>query len=134
MKKFLFLFAAVAVLAFTGCSKDDDEDFAYGIEDLYGMWDGIAIEVGGKWDDITGCPFDEFAFSATFRENGSYSGAYFGTGSGTYEAKGDMIYTYIDGEEFANYQVRSLSNGIAEMTMGGESGSDERLAIRAEKR
>lgn len=69
-----------------------------------------------------------------FYENGTYSGSgYFGNGSGTYKAEGDMIYTYIDGEELYRYKVHSISNGIAEVSMG-VAGDNITLEIKLQKK
>lgn len=63
----------------------------------------------------------------------TYSGSgYFGNGSGTYKAEGDMIYTYIDGEELYRYKVHSISNGIAEVSMG-VAGDNITLEIKLQK-
>ena len=64
----------------------------------------------------------------------TYSGSgYFGNGSGTYKAEGDMIYTYIDGEELYRYKVHSISNGIAEVSMG-VAGDNITLEIKLQKK
>lgn len=94
---------------------------------------GIAIQSNGEWIDITQPPHTNLAFSVVFYENGTYSGSgYFGNGSGTYKAEGDMIYTYIDGEELYRYKVHSISNGIAEVSMG-VAGDNITLEIKLQK-
>ncbi len=119
MKKILLLMTAFAALIFTGCSNDEgDSSFKYGMDNLYGTWECIAANIEGNWIDITKYPYTELGFSATFKPDGTYYGrGYFGTGSGTYTAFGDMIYTYVDGVEYYRYRVKSLANNIAEITM-----------------
>ena len=117
-----------------GCEKDEQESFKFEIENLYGTWQGIAIQSNGEWIDITQPPHTNLAFSVVFYENGTYSGSgYFGNGSGTYKAEGDMIYTYIDGEELYRYKVHSISNGIAEVSMG-VAGDNITLEIKLQKK
>lgn len=134
MKKILLFTALLAALVFTGCSKDNDASFKFGVENLYGTWDGIAIKSKGEWIDITKAPHTNLGFSATFHNDGTYSAeGYFGDGSGTFKAAGDMIYTYVDGKEMYRYQVHYISNGIAEMSMG-VAGSDDKIEIRVQRR
>ncbi len=117
---------------FSSCSKDDKDDFNYPIDELYGTWDVTNINVDGKWYDITQYPYTKFAMSITFYQNGKYYGSgYLGNGSGTYEAKGNTITTYINNEVYATYTVNSLNSSVAELTMkmGGES-----LQMKAKKR
>lgn len=135
MKKLLsmmLLFTAMC-LTFSACSKDDDEKFDYPMETLYGNWKGTGIYINGSWIDVTSWLYYEYAFSIKFNSDGTYSGkGYFGNGSGTYKAVGNMIYTYVDGEEYAVYKVKSLTGNKAELSMG-ITGSDEWLDIKAEK-
>lgn len=126
--------AVICAVTFTGCEKDEQESFKFDIENLYGTWQGIAIQSNGEWIDITQPPHTNLAFSVVFYENGTYSGSgYFGNGSGTYKAEGDMIYTYIDGEELYRYKVHSISNGIAEVSMG-IAGDNTTLEIKLQKK
>lgn len=122
------------VFAFTSCSKEDDPKFDYPMETLYGNWEGTGIYVDGDWIDPTNWLYTKFAFSIKFNSDGTYSGkGYFGNGSGTYKAEGNVIYTYVDGKEYAKYTVKSLSNNKAELTMSME-GSNETLDLRVEKK
>lgn len=136
MKKLLLVAIAAIGLSVAGCDKDKDENkdpFLYGTENLIGTWDGIAIKTdGGSWLEIPqGSPA---SFSATFNSDGTYSGeGQYGNGSGTYKASGNMIYTYIDNEEYARYEVSSFQDGVAEMTMT-VIGTDESFEIRVKKR
>lgn len=131
MKKLLLLLVAVAAIAFTGCSKDDAKPFKYGMETLYGKWKGTAVKIDGNWINITVYPYTQYAFAATFKSDGTYYGeGAFGTGNGTYEASDDTIVTYVDGEEFLSYQVHSIENNVATMTMSGDG---ESIDIRCTK-
>ena len=53
MKKltFMMLLAAFFTLCVTSCSKDDDDSFAYPMEQLYGKWKAVEIKVDGRWYD-----------------------------------------------------------------------------------
>ena len=37
--------AVICAVTFTGCEKDEQESFKFDIENLYGTWQGIAIQV-----------------------------------------------------------------------------------------
>ena len=121
MKKltFMMLLAAFFTLCVTSCSKDDDDSFAYPMEQLYGKWKAVEIKVDGKWYDIT------------FYEGGKFYGSgYLGNGSGTYTVSGKTITTYVSGKEYAVYTVNSLSGNEADLTlrMGSET-----LQMKAKK-
>ncbi len=105
------------------------------MSDVYGTWDGIAVKVDGKWIDITDkYYYDDFQFSITFYEDGKYYGkGFFGTGSGTYKADGNVIYTYVGGKSYMNYRIVSLKNNVAELQMFVE-GDPDTIDIRAKKR
>lgn len=133
MKKlsFVMLFVALLTLCFTSCSKDDDNDFAYPMEQLYGKWKVVEVNVDGKWYDVTKYPYTRFGMDITFYEGGKYYGSgYLGNGSGTYEVSGKTITTYVDGEVYAVYTVNSLNGNEADLTlrMGSES-----LHMKAQK-
>ena len=147
MKKFLsmtLLFTAM-FLTFSACSSDDETNYP----DITGSWskisetpgeyissyrEGISINVNGGWVNITEYPYTKFAFSIKFNSDGTYSGrGYFGNGSGTYTAKGKTIITYVNGKEYLRYEVKSLSNNIAELSMTVD-GSGETLEVKAMKK
>lgn len=122
MKKILFLLAMLPMFVFSACS--DDDDFDYPMETLYGTWDVTDVKVEGKWYDVTTYPYTRFGMSISFKSDGSFYGrGYLGNGSGTYKASGNTIVTYLDGEEYIRYTVKSLSGDNAELTMSmdGES-------------
>ena len=125
------LLATFFTLCVTSCSKDDDDSFAYPMEQLYGKWKAVEINVDGKWYDVTKYPYTRFGMDITFYEGGNFYGSgYLGNGSGTYKVSGKTITTYVSGKEYAVYTVNSLNGNKADLTlrMGSES-----LQMRVEK-
>ena len=107
MKKILFALAIVPLLAFVGCSSDDDDntpkvDFAYNIELLYGEWRATSVEgVGEEAIDLTNPAMEAIVEPTyvTFKKEGIYSSkGILGEGTGIYSTKGKKITTAI-GEE-----------------------------------
>lgn len=132
MKIKILLILVLLCTVFTSCKKDDKNKFDYPMETLYGIWDGseVYLNKSSQWIDITKYPYTEFGFSIRFNPDGTYYGSgYFGNGSGTYEASGKTIITYIDGEEYAKYTIKSLTSSKCELTMdmGGTSTMDVRV-------
>ena len=133
MKKLtiMMLLAAFFTLCVTSCSKDDDDSFAYPMEQLYGKWKTVEIKVDGRWYDVTKYPYTRFGMDITFYENGKFYGSgYLGNGSGTYTVSGKTITTYVSGKEYAVYTVNSLNGNEADLTlrMGSET-----LQMKAKK-
>ena len=133
MKKLtiMMLLAAFFTLCVTSCSKDDDDSFAYPMEQLYGKWKAVEIKVDGRWYDVTKYPYTRFGMDITFYENGKFDGSGdLGSGSGTYTVSGKTITTYVSGREYAVYTVNSLNGNEADLTlrMGNES-----LQMKAKK-
>ena len=62
--------------------------------------------------------------------NHYYGEGFFGTGYGTYKAVGKDITTYIDGEKYLTYYVKSLSNDNAEITMYDNNGDSMDLRVK----
>lgn len=136
MKKLFgfLLLCATSVFVLSSCSSDDDE-FAYPMESLYGTWDGTAVKMDGRWLDITSYWYEDLQFSITFYNNGNYYGrGYFGTGSGTYKAEGNYIYTYVGGKPYYNYRIKSLSNNNAELVMYNPDKPSSSLEIKVKRR
>ncbi len=134
MKKLTHLLLSVilAVISLSSCSKEDN--FSYPMSDVYGTWEGTAIKIDSEWIDITSYWYEDFQFSITFYDDGTYYGrGYFGTGSGTYKAKDDVIYTYVDGKPYRNYRVVSLVNKNAELVMFVD-GESETIGLKVKKR
>lgn len=120
MKRIIAIFVvAVLSMSLVSCGSDDDEQgFNYPMESLYGTWNGTEIKTEKATIDLTNLFWYEYKFSITFNSDGSYRGkGYFGNGTGTYKAEGDMIYTYVSGEEYARYKVLSFSGDTATLIM-----------------
>lgn len=141
MKKNLFCWSLMLLMlassmVFTGCSEDDEEKFDYPMKTLYGTWEGTGIymESYNKWIDPSNWMYSEFQFSITFYEGGKYYGkGYFGTGSGTYKAKGNTITTYVDGEVYLRYDIKSLTANNAELIMYYND-SEDYIRLRVTKK
>lgn len=115
----------------SSCVKNDK--FDYPMKTLHGIWDSTEILTDNGWLDITSDIYAKFQFSIRFNSDGTYYGSgAFGNGSGTYKAIGNTIITYIDGEEYARYIIKSLTDNKAELTMdmGGTSTIDVRVTKR----
>jgi len=126
----MFLFTMLS-LCVTSCSKDDESNFAYPIEQLYGKWVATELKVDDKWYDVTAYPYKRFGMNITFYEDGTFYGSgYLGNGSGTYKVSGKTITTYVNGKEYAVYTVNSLNSSKVDLTlrMGSET-----LQMKAEK-
>ena len=125
MKKLFSLMLLLAtMLTFTACSSDDEPEYSISKDQLIGLWDATAVQFNndGKWIDITSRP--DLALSISFYEDGSYYGeGALGNGEGTYTLSGNIIKTYVGGEIYCTYVVKSLVGDNAELTltMGGET-------------
>lgn len=120
MKKVLSMTLLLTAMLFTfsSCSDDDDSKFDYPMEDLYGEWDVVAIEVNGKWCFTNMPQYKKFAMSISFNSDGTFYGSgYLGYGSGTYTTAGNTIITYLKGKEYIRYVVKSLRSNTAALTM-----------------
>lgn len=125
----MLLFATLMVLL-PACSDDNDEPENIKSQ-IIGTWDATSVKFSDSdWIDISNYP--SLALSITFNKDGSYYGrGALGNGGGTYTVSGKTIKTYIDGEVYGTYHIKSLSKKNAELslTMGSSS-----MDIRAEKR
>ena len=125
------LVVAILCVGFVSCSSDDDDDFNYPMETLYGTWRMSEVKTSENGSYIS---WPMTPTSATFSSNGTYSGSgYFGNGTGTYVAKGNTITTYVEGEVYLVYTVLSLTGTTAELKMT-MPGSDESLWVKCVKR
>lgn len=124
------LLLATLMVSFTACSDDEDEPDDINSQ-IIGTWDATSVKFSDTdWVDISNYP--SMALSITFNKDGSYYGSgALGNGGGTYTVSGKTIKTYIDGELYGTYYVKSLSGKNAELslTMGSSS-----MEIRAVKR
>lgn len=136
MKKLfsMMLVMALAMCSFTSCSEDEESKFDYPMETLYGTWEAthVRFSATGNWSSLSYWD-SKYQFSATFYRDGKYYGrGYFGTGSGTYEASGNTITTYVDGKEYYIYNVLSLSSNDAHVRMGLRDG--DTMEVKLKKR
>lgn len=124
------LLLATLMVSFSACSDDKDEPDDIKSQ-IVGTWDATSVKLrDGDWVDITDLP--DMSLSITFNSDGSYYGrGALGNGGGTYTVSGKTIKTYIDGELYATYYVKSLDGKNAELSLTMESSTIE---IRAVKR
>ena len=124
------LLLATLMVFLPACSDDKDEPDDIKAQ-IIGTWDATSVKFSDTdWVDISNYP--SMALSITFNKDGSYYGSgALGNGGGTYTVSGKTIKTYIDGELYGTYYVKSLSGKNAELslTMGTSS-----MEIRAVKR
>lgn len=127
----LMLLLATLVIALPSCSDDKDEPDSEIKENIIGTWDAIAVKsADSDWIDITNRP--SLALSITFNSDGSYYGrGALGNGGGTYTISGKTIKTYVDGELYCTYIVRTLTGRHAELSLSMDGSTIE---IRAAKR
>lgn len=114
------MFAIAVTLAIVSCTKNEDNAggggtvsaFNYPISQLYGTWDCTHVLVDYNWQEVSNM------FSATFYEDGSYSGrGVLGNGTGTYQAVGNTITTYVNGSMFYKYDVIEFNGSTAQLKM-----------------
>ncbi len=133
MKKISVLMLAMLTMCFTFSScSDDDDKFDYPMETLYGTWDLTDVQLSsGEWIDLTRWQYSEYRASIRFNPDNTYYGSgYFGNGRGTYKASGNTIITYVDGEEYLRYTIKSVNGDRLEGTMYDGSSS---INFKAEK-
>ena len=126
----MLLFATI-IISMTSCSDDKNEPDAGIKENIIGTWDATEVKFSdGDWFDITNQP--TLAMSITFNSDGSYYGrGALGNGSGTYTISGKTIKTYVGGELYGTYVVKSLAGNHAELSLSMDGSTME---IRATKR
>lgn len=135
MKTKLLMMVA-AVLALAGCSKDDEPGFDYEISLIHGTWRVSHAWLNGGYLNVVGTIYEDVFEPTyiTFNSDGSYSGeGEFGYGSGTYKASGKTIVTYIGGEEYARYDILSLSENTAEAEMYHSNSPTDRLKFKVSR-
>lgn len=122
MKKFLFMLAFVLPMFFVSCSKDEDDKKNETLDMVLGTWEIIEVDLGD------GKGYQDWLVTkttATFNKDGSYSAkGFFGNGTGTYELAGKTITCYIEGEEFAKYDILNLTANTAELKMYESNNAD----------
>ena len=131
MKKILFALAILPLLAFVGCSSDDDDnipkvDFAHDIELLYGEWRATSVEImEGVNVDLTtpdedgNLPIEETY--VTFEKNGTFSSkGVLGEGKGTYTTKEKKINASI-GDAKLDFEMTSLKATEAKIVLDAKA-------------
>lgn len=123
------LLLATIMMFLPACSEDKDkpEDIK---SQIIGTWDATSVKFSDTdWVDITNYP--SMSLSITFNKDGSYYGrGALGNGSGTYTVSGKTIKTYIDGNLYGTYYVKSLSENNAELSLTMGSSSMDIRALR----
>ena len=117
----------IATVVFVSCEKEDD---TFLTNQIVGTWETTQGYVGGEWLDIPS--YSDMYSTMTFYEDGRYYGdsELFGSGWGTYTLSGKTLKTYIDGELFYTYSIKSLTETSAEVTMAYDFAN---IALRLEK-
>lgn len=112
----LFMMLLASVLCLSSCSKDNDEnDFNWPMEDIYGTWDITHIEAYGQWHEITDPAYASLRATATLYSNGKFKFTdSVGTGQGTYTASGNKIKAKA-GNIYIEYTVVSLKDNRADV-------------------
>lgn len=133
MKKvFALMLLLATTVCFYSCSEDDEESNEIPLSALIGTWKGVAVKVENDWIDITEYPYSsKLGFSATFNIDGSYYGrGALGNGHGTYSLDGNRIKTYVGGELYLTYYIKSWTYTTAELTITDDSGSIDARVIK----
>lgn len=126
----MLLLATIAII-FPSCSDDEDAPDAGIRENIVGTWVATSVKFeDSNWIDITNMP--SLSLSITFNSDGSYYGrGALGNGGGTYTISGNVIKTYVNGELYGTYVVKSLSDNQAELSLSMDGST---MDIRATKR
>lgn len=127
MKKILFALAMLPILAFVGCSSDDDNstkvDFDHNIEWLYGEWRATSVEAGPLSIDLTDPTFEVMVLPTyvIFKKGGMYeSEGVLGNGTGKYITKGKTITTSLNDEKIS-FDVTSLTAKSAKIEINAKA-------------
>lgn len=104
----------VVTIGLVSCEKDDE---VFSENQIVGTWATTQGFVGGEWLDIP--TYSDMYATMTFYEDGDYYGdsELFGSGWGTYTLSGKTLKTYLNGELFYVYTIKSLTDTFAEVTM-----------------
>lgn len=128
LKTFLPALMVAVCLCFVACSSDNGSEPS--TSDVVGTW--VISQVSADNNTYIEWPYERT--SATFNADGTYSGSgYFGNGEGTWKKKGDTIITYIDDEEYVEYEVLSMTSSTCTLKMS-VSGSSLQLYLKCIKK
>lgn len=128
---FLVMLMVVSSLSFVACSDDDDDDAPKSpyASTIIGTWKITHYGSEDYW-----IPWSKATTTATFNSDGTYSGhGYFGNGTGTYKLTNSHITCYISGKVYAQYDIKSVDNGIAVLDMYAGDDTSEKLTIKCKK-
>ncbi len=109
-------------IGLTACNNERPEESTQTTEPtIYGLWQGVSFDQydAGEWLDITTPPHDEFAFTITFYEDGTFDGSgYLGNGGGTYTFVGSVITLYKEEQRlYATYRIEELTDDEMEVIL-----------------
>lgn len=128
MKKFFYLMLlCVVTIGLVSCEKDDE---VFSENQIVGTWATTQGFVSGEWLDIP--TYSDMYATMTFYEDGDYYGdsELFGSGWGTYTLSGKTLKTYLNGELFYVYTIKSLTDTFAEVTMAYQNSN---IGLRLKK-
>lgn len=126
----LMLIVAMASFALSSCSDDDEPSFdSPYAKDIIGTWRVTDYGSPNYW-----IAWDRTRTTATFNPNGTYSGrGFFGNGEGTYNLSGSTITCYIDGQVYMKYDIVSVKEDIAVLTLYVGNSDTSNMSLRCKK-
>lgn len=136
MKKVvLVLMSTLLCLGIFGCSSEDEDEFNYDLDLLYGKWRITHVmQSSGSYYDVTTYYAENYVMEptyATFKSDKTYYGeGYFGNGHGTYTAIAKTITCYINNEVYMTYDVININNTTCELNMKKDN---ESIKIKCKK-
>ncbi len=118
-KAYLLALMLIALLPFTSCNKDSDNDDvipAFSKSDLSGTWEASAVQVDGAWKSVTADA--SLKMTLTFYESGIYSGeGYLADGYGSYTISGNTVSVLYNGAVLVSYTFKQFTTTGAEVTI-----------------
>lgn len=136
MQRFLLILVGVlTVSTFISCEKEKPKEEINYSKLIVGTWQVTHIERDSVMVDITQPPYSTSIgyTSATFSSGGAYSSeGFFATGNGTYTIQGNIIMTFIEGEENYSYEIISLTKTDGTMK-AGMTGSFTTIKFKCKK-
>lgn len=128
-KTFIGLLLLALTTGFSSCSGDDDDYPSQ--EQILGKWEVTSVYAGDRWYDVTVYPYTRLGASLTLYANGTFRGTgYFGNGTGTYTYRKGTIQTFLDGEPYFKYVIKSFSDTSAQLIMSDQSGGSTEIMVR----
>ena len=123
----IYLLLGICICFFCqSCGSEDEPS----MDDIVGTWKLTEVSTDN------GKTFSTWTLektTATFNENGTYSGnGYFGNGYGKWKKSGNTVTTYVDGSEYLRYTIKELTSSTCTLIMS-QKGSDATIWIRCIK-